>query len=93
FAFYESNRDEAVEIVANKLNLAPEELPPILDTVRLFRPSEHDSVVFNAEDSLNIMDSINFASETGKTMGVVDEAVDPSTLYDDSFTKGVDAES
>lgn len=89
FAFYESNPDEAIEIVAAKLNLAPEELPPILDTVRLFKPSEHQSVVFNADDSLNIMDSINFAAEVGKEMDVVDESVDPSTLFDASYTESV----
>ena len=91
FSFYESNPDEAIDIVANKLNLAPEELPPILETVRLFKPSEHQSVVFNAEDSLNIMESINFASEVGKEMGVVDESVDPSTLFDSSYTESIAA--
>ena len=89
FAFYESNPEEAIEIVANKLNLAPEELPAILDTVRLFKPSEHQSVVFNEGDSLNIIDSIDFASEVGKEMGIVDEKVDPSTLFDASFTKTI----
>ena len=89
FAFYESNPEEAIEIVANKLNLAPDELPPILETVRLFKPSEHQSVVFNEGDSLNIMDSIDFAAEVGKEMGVVDDSVDPSTLYDASFTEAI----
>jgi len=89
FAFYESNPEEAVEIVANKLNMAPEELPEILDTVRLFKPSEHQNVVFNEGDSLNIMDSIDFAAEVGKEMGIVDDAVDASTLFDASFTKAV----
>ncbi|MEO1636344.1 MAG: ABC transporter substrate-binding protein [Cyanobacteria bacterium J06631_9] len=89
FAFYESNPEEAIEIVSNKLNLDAEELPAILETVRLFKPSEHQSVVFNQADNLNIMDSINFAAEVGKEMGVVDESVDPSTLYDASFTKAI----
>ncbi|MEL6938843.1 MAG: hypothetical protein AAFO84_06590 [Cyanobacteria bacterium J06598_1] len=89
FAYYESNPEEAIEIVASKLNIATEELPPMLDTVRLFSPSEHQSVVFNPEDSLNIMESIDFAAEVGKEMGVVDESVDSSTLFDASFTKEV----
>lgn len=89
FDFYESNPEEAIDIVASKLNLSAEELPPILDTVRLFSPSEHQAVVFNAEDSLNIMDSIDFASEVGKEMGIVEASVDPSTLYDASYTKAV----
>ncbi|MEM9946675.1 MAG: ABC transporter substrate-binding protein, partial [Cyanobacteria bacterium P01_D01_bin.36] len=89
FAFYESNPEEAIEIVASKLNMGPEELPAILETVRLFKPSEHQSVVFNEGDSLNIMDSINFSAEVGKEMGVVDDKVDPSTLFDASFTEAI----
>ncbi|MEL7051489.1 MAG: ABC transporter substrate-binding protein [Cyanobacteria bacterium J06588_5] len=92
FAFYESNPEEAITIVANKLNLGAEELPAILDTVRLFKPSEHQNVVFNEADDLNIIDSINFAAKVGKEMGVVDEGVDPSTLYDASFTEAIAAQ-
>ncbi|MEL6159053.1 MAG: ABC transporter substrate-binding protein [Cyanobacteria bacterium J06623_5] len=91
FAFYEENTEEAIGIVANKLNLASEELPPILETVRLFRPSEHQSVVFNAEDSLNIMDSIDFAAEVGKEMEIVDSGVVPDTLFDASYTEDISA--
>lgn len=92
FAFYQENTKEAIEIVANKLNLAAEELPPILETVRLFRPSEHQSVVFNTADSLNIMDSINFAAQVGKEMEIVDPEVAPDTLFDASFTEDISAE-
>ena len=89
FDFYESNREEALEIVASKLELDPEELPPILDKVRLFKPSEHQSVVFNDQNSLNIMDSIDFAAEVGKEMDIVNDDVDPSKLYDSSFTEPI----
>ena len=91
FQFYEDSPEEALEIVAAKLELSAEELPPIMEKVRLFKPSEHQSVVFNAEDALNIMDSINFAAEVGKEMGVVDDAVDPATLFDASYTENIAA--
>jgi NitT/TauT family transport system substrate-binding protein len=89
FAFYESNPQEALEIVAKKLNLEPEELPLIMDKVRLFKPSEHQSVVFNKGNSLNIMASINFAAKVGKEMGIVNASVDPATLYDTTYTQDI----
>ncbi len=89
FAFYESNPKEAIEIVAKKLNLKPEELPPIMEKVRLFKPSEHQSVVFNQENPLNVIDSINFAAKVGKEMGLVENSVDPATLYDASYTASI----
>jgi NitT/TauT family transport system substrate-binding protein len=89
FAFYESNPTEALEIVAKKLNLEPAKLPVIMEKVRLFKPSEHQSIVFNADNSLNIMDSINFAAKVGKEMGIVEASVDPATLYDVSYTQDI----
>lgn len=89
FQFYESNPEEALEIVASKLELDAEELPPIMENVRLFRPSEHQSVVFNTGDSLNIIESIDFAADVGKKMGVVEPSVDPSKLYDASYTQSL----
>jgi NitT/TauT family transport system substrate-binding protein len=89
FKFYESNPEEALEIVAKKLDLDPKELPLIMDKVRLFKPSEHQSVVFNQSNPLNIIDSINFAAKVGKETGIVDASVDPSTLYDASYTQDI----
>ncbi len=89
FAFYESNPKEALEIVAKKLNLEPEELPLIMDKVRLFKPSEHQSVVFNKDNAFNVIDSINFAAKVGKETGIVDASVDPTTLYDASYTESI----
>jgi NitT/TauT family transport system substrate-binding protein len=92
FAFYESNPEEALAIMAKKLNLKPEELPPMMEKVRLFKPSEHQSVVFNTDNKLNIMDSIDFAAKVGKEMKIVDAAVDPATLYDASYTEAIATE-
>ena len=88
-SFYESNPKEALEIAAAKLKLPVEELGPIMNNVRLFSPTEHASVVFNAQDPLNIMDSIDFATEVSTDLGIVKPAVDASTLYDDSYVKDI----
>lgn len=86
FEFYENNPEEALEIVADKLELPVEELGPIMDNVRLFSPSEHSDIVFNENNPLNIMDSIEFAAEVGTDMGIVQPSVKASTLYDASYT-------
>jgi len=89
FQFYKDSPDEALAIVANKLNLDAEELPPIMEKVRLFAPSDHKAVVFNEQDALNIIDSIDFAAKVGKELDVVNDDVDPSTLYDATYTSWI----
>lgn len=88
-AFYESNRTEALAIVAKKLALPVAELGPIMENVRVLSPAEHSTVVFNADDPLNIIDSIRFAAQVGADMRLVSPSVKASTLYDASYTKGV----
>ncbi len=89
YAFYESNPKEALEITAKKLNLTPEEMPPLMETVRLFKPSEHESIVFNKDNSFNVIDSLKFAADIGKEMGIVEASVDPATLYDSSYIQAI----
>ncbi|MFK8182569.1 MAG: ABC transporter substrate-binding protein [Phormidesmis sp.] len=86
--FYENNRAEALEIVANKLELPVEELGPIMENVRLLSPAEHSAVIFNTDNPLNIIDSISFAAEVGTDLRLVKPSVEASTLYDASYTRG-----
>ena len=87
-AFYEDHPAEAIEIAAEKLGIKdPQTLLPIMNSVRLIKPSEHSEVVFNQQNSLNIMDNMRFAAQVGKATGDVRPSVDPSQLYDDSLVK------
>jgi NitT/TauT family transport system substrate-binding protein len=88
-AFYESNPEEAIAIVAKKLNSKPEEVAAMLTKVKMFKPSEQQSIVFNTKDPLNIIDSLKFAAQVGKDRKFVDPAVDASTLYDASYTQSL----
>jgi len=88
-AFYKSNRAEALDIVANKLDLPVEELGPIMNNVQLFSLTEHTSVVFDRTDPLNVIDSIDFAAEVSAELGIVPPSFEASKLYDDSYIKGI----
>ena len=84
--FYEDNRKEALEITANKLNLeASARLIPVVNSLRLIKPSEHASIAFNSDNPLNIMDSIRLVAEIGQSTGEIALSVEPSQLYDTSL--------
>lgn len=85
--FVRENPDAAAEIVATKLGVTPAEVPALLDTVRLFDLEENRTVAFNTEDSLNVIDSLKFATQASTEMELVTGSLDAETLYDDSLVK------
>lgn len=86
--FYEDYPAEAIEIAADKLGIEDAQtLLPIMDSVRLVKPSEHSEIVFNRQNSLNIVDNMRFAAQVGRATGEVRSSVDPGQLYDDSLVK------
>ena len=89
YAFYKQNPEEALAIAANKLQLPVEEIEPIMDNIRLFSPAEHATVLFNPNNPLNVIDSIEFAAEAGAIAGTASPSVDASSLYDDAYTQGL----
>ncbi|MGG6293025.1 ABC transporter substrate-binding protein [Leptolyngbya sp. AN02str] len=88
-AFVRDNPTEAHEIVARKLGVTAEEVPALLETVRIFNIAENKSIVFNANDSLNVMDSLEFAAKTSQEIGLLPTPVDASELYDASIVEGL----
>lgn len=93
FEFYDRDRPAALEIVANKLSVTTDELTPMLNSVRLLKPSEQQSVVFNPNNPLNIIDSIRFATEVGQSLGTISKSLDAAKLYDASYTEDLITEA
>jgi NitT/TauT family transport system substrate-binding protein len=85
--FVRENPDEANQIVAERLGVKPEEVPALLDTVRLFSVSENRDVIFNTSDPMNVMDSLEFATKTSEAVKLINSPVDSTKLYDDSLIK------
>jgi len=84
-----TNPDETNEIVAEKLGVEPADVPAQLATVRLFDVSENKSVVFNPENALNVMDSLQFAVKTSEAIALINSPVDASKLYNSSIIEGM----
>ena len=86
--FYEDHPEEAIDIAADKLGIEDSQtLLPMMNSVRLVKPSEHSEIVFNQQSPLNIVNSMRFAAQVGKATGEVRSSVDPNQLYDDSLVK------
>ena len=88
-AFVRDNPEEANPIVAEKLGVAPEEVPEQLGTVRLFDVEDNKTIGFNPDDPLNVMDSLKFAAETSEAIGLIASPVDAANLYDDSLVNAL----
>ncbi|HEY9625116.1 MAG TPA: ABC transporter substrate-binding protein [Crinalium sp.] len=87
--FVRDNPKEAAEIVGERLGVKPEEVPALIDTVRIFSVAENKSIVFNSSDSMNVMDSLAFAAKTSEAVKLINSPVDSTKLYDDSLVKGL----
>lgn len=87
--FVRENSEEAAQIVAQKLGVTPEEIPPMLETLRLFDAQENQAIIFNPNDPLNVMDSLKFAAQVSQEMELIDQSVDADKLYDDSLVKAL----
>lgn len=80
---------EAAQIVAEKLGVSPEEIPAMLETVRLFDAEENRTIIFNSEHRLNVMDSLKFAAKVFQEMELIPNPVAAEDLYDDSIVKAM----
>lgn len=87
--FVRDNPAEAADIVADKLGVTPDEVPALMATVRIFDLQENQALVFNPDEPLNVMDSLDFAAKTSEDIGIITSPVDGRALYDDSLVKGM----
>lgn len=85
--FVRQSPDEMAEITAQKLGVTAEEIPALLETVRIFDMQENATIAFNAEDPLNVINSIEFAVKTSQELELISQPIEASTLYDDSLVK------
>ena len=87
--FVRENPQEAAQIVAEKLGVTPQEIPAMLETVRIFDAEENKTIIFNPDHRLNIMDSLKFAARIFEEMELIQKPVAPKDLYDDSVVKAL----
>jgi NitT/TauT family transport system substrate-binding protein len=85
--FVKSNPKEAAQIMSKRLSLKPEEVPAMLNTVRMFSLEENKNIIFNPGDPMNVMDSIAFAAKTSEELKLINRPIDSTQLYDDSLVK------
>jgi NitT/TauT family transport system substrate-binding protein len=87
--FYKDNPKDADAIVAKSLGVTAAEVPDLLQTIRLMSIEDNKTITFNPSNSLNVVDSLEFAAKTGKEIKIVAPSVDAKTLYDDSLVKAL----
>jgi NitT/TauT family transport system substrate-binding protein len=80
------DRDEAaVASIASRLEATPEEVLDQLDGVRFFGIEGNKEVVFNPNDPMNIIDSLEFAAATAQDVDLISEPIDVRNLIDESI--------
>jgi NitT/TauT family transport system substrate-binding protein len=87
--FYKDNPKQAEAIVAKNLGVTPEEIPAMMGTIRLMSIEDNKTITFNPSQALNVINSLEFATKTGKAIKLVSPSVDAKTLYDDSLVKAL----
>lgn len=87
--FVRDNPQEANVIIAEKLGVEPDEIPTQLETVKLFDLEENQTIGFNADNPLNVIDSLEFAAKTSQEIGLISSPIDAKTLYDDSLIQAL----
>ncbi|MBE9182502.1 ABC transporter substrate-binding protein [Oculatella sp. LEGE 06141] len=84
-ALIESRDQKAVDVIAKRLGVTPEEALPQMDGVRYLGIQGNKDIVFNAEHPMNIFDSLQFAAQTAQDINLTPTLVDVNTLSDDSL--------
>jgi len=77
--------EEAVAIIAKRLEVTPEEANDFLNGVLMLDIEDNKKIVFNKKHALNIYDSLEFAAETAYDIKLTPELVDIDPLIDDSL--------
>ena len=83
--FIDTNADEANEIMAEKMGMKPDEVPALLEGVKLFTIPENRKFFGTDEEPGRIADVFDAASEFWTATGEIDEPVEASTAIDPSF--------
>lgn len=80
---------ETTGIIAKKLGISPKEVSQQVNGVRLFDIKDNQAIVFNRNNSMNVVDSLTFAAKTAKERNLTPNLVDAKTIYDDSLIKSL----
>lgn len=88
-AYAKANPKEANELIAKWVGITPEELAGQLAQVELFGLDKNKSTIFNAQDPLNVMASIDSAAPILLKAGKITKVLAGKDLVDDSFVKAL----
>lgn len=88
-AFMKDSPEEAAAIVAKQLGVEAADVPGLWSGVRFFNAKDNVEVVFNPDNPLNVVDSLEFAAKTGLEMNLVENPIDATAIYDDSLIKAL----
>jgi NitT/TauT family transport system substrate-binding protein len=88
-AYAKANPKEANELIAKWVGTTPAEVTAQLAQVKLFDINVNKATIFNSENPLNVMASIDSAALTLLTAGKISKVVAGKNLVDDSFIKAL----
>lgn len=84
-----SGNAEAINIVAEKLAIKPEELKEQLAGITLFDAEGNKTIGFNPTAPNNAMKSFEITTKAAYDFKVVSQPLDAKTIYDDSLVKSL----
>jgi NitT/TauT family transport system substrate-binding protein len=79
----------AIKIVADKLELSPEETQQQLSSIRLFDLEENQKIAFNKNNSESLLKNLEFTSQVAYELAIIPKRPEIDSLYDDSILKSL----
>jgi ABC-type nitrate/sulfonate/bicarbonate transport system substrate-binding protein len=87
--FTAENPQEAHEIIAKWVGSKPQEVADQMKRIKLLNIEANKSIVFNASNPLNVVNSIDTAAPILSKAGIIKKVVTGKTLIDDSLIKAL----
>lgn len=87
--FLETNREEALEVAAKRLNMTPAELDENLNALKLPKLEENLEILANPDSDLYLLKSLNKMAEFLKVNNQIDTVPDLSKLIEPKFIQSL----
>ena len=83
--FRESNQEEANQIIADWIEVSPEEVADLMSKITLLDAADNQEIAFSEDNELNVASSIESAGPILVEAGVAKTAIPGNELVDGSF--------